>query len=47
MSLASLGIYLVYSTLFGFAFAIYLGGVGLIANYYFVTAIYQALPSLD
>jgi transmembrane 9 superfamily protein 2/4 len=47
MSLASLAIYLLYSTLFGCAFAVYLGGVGMIANYYFVTSIYQALPSLD
>ena len=46
-SLASLAIYLTYSTLFGVAFAVYLGGVGLYASYYFVVTIYEALPSLD
>ncbi len=47
MSLSSLAIYIIYSTLFGLAFAIYLGGVGLFASYYFVTTIYEALPALD
>lgn len=47
MSLASLAIYIIYTTLFGFAFAVYLGGVGVVASYYFVTTIYEALPALD
>ena len=47
MSLASLFIYLIYSSLFCLAFAIYLGGVGIASCYYFVTIIYGALPALE